>query len=145
MGWEMRDLGVFPITARLDSHGGEKEQEHERLAEELSERLREMTLAVISDPRYAEILLFEPDYYGEAPEKWRQVVTLLAIAQRVIGGEEFGGYVDVSSALEGVEEVLDYARWKAFEQAGPADPEPGSRRIVGGKALTFTEYWGVRP
>lgn len=62
MGWEGRDVG-FTVALRLDAHGGETEQRHEQLADELAERLRAAIIETISDPRYAEILLFEPDWY----------------------------------------------------------------------------------
>lgn len=62
MGWECRDVG-FTVALRLDSHGGDKERAHEQLAGELDERVRAAVIEVISDPRYAEILLFEPDWY----------------------------------------------------------------------------------
>lgn len=62
MGWECRDVG-FTVSLRLDSHGGERERADEQLADELDKRVRAAVLEVIRDPRYAEILMFEPDWY----------------------------------------------------------------------------------
>ena len=59
----MRDVGV-KVTLLLDAHGGDREREDEQLAEELAQRVRDAILAVIRDPRYARILLFDPDDYG---------------------------------------------------------------------------------
>lgn len=63
MGWECRESG-FTVTLRLDSHGGDRERADEKLAEELDRRLREAVLSVISEPQYASILLFDPEYYS---------------------------------------------------------------------------------
>lgn len=69
MGYENRDVGPGPISLKLDSHGGDRERRDEELAEELHKRLCEATVEILSDERYAEILIFEPDWYGPpAPE-----------------------------------------------------------------------------
>ena len=65
MGWEARDVG-FTVALRLDSHGGDREREHEKLADELDARLRAAVLAVIREPRYAPILAFTAEHY----ESW---------------------------------------------------------------------------
>lgn len=62
MGYDVRDL-CGGITVRLSAHGGDREREHEKLAQELNTELREALLAVIRNPKYADILLFEPEYY----------------------------------------------------------------------------------
>lgn len=62
MGWEHRDL-VDRIAVRLDAHGGEKERRHEILAQELEAELKGAILAVLRKPKYAEILLFDAEYY----------------------------------------------------------------------------------
>ena len=63
MGWEMKDVGLSSITVRLSNHGGERERAHKLLSDGLEQRLNKAILEVIKDPQYAEILLFEPEYY----------------------------------------------------------------------------------
>ena len=58
MGWDIETLR-YDVPLRLDSHGGEKERFHDQLHAELRERCREALRPVLSDPRYAEIMLFD--------------------------------------------------------------------------------------
>lgn len=67
MGWGIEEIGLR-IALRLDEHGGDKEREHEQLAKELSKKLRQAELDVISDPKYSEILLYSLDYYATPDE-----------------------------------------------------------------------------
>jgi hypothetical protein len=67
VGWEVQDLN-FEIALRLDAHGGDKEREHEQLATELAEKLNRAVLAVLQEPQYRAILLFEPEFYVHIPE-----------------------------------------------------------------------------
>lgn len=62
MGWEARDVGIR-VALHLDAHGGEAEQRHEVLADEIAAELRAATLAVLRNPKYREILLFDPEWY----------------------------------------------------------------------------------
>ena len=67
MGWGIREIGLR-IVLRLDEHAGDKEREHEQLAQELSKKLRQAELEVISDPKYREILLYDREYYAALGE-----------------------------------------------------------------------------
>lgn len=69
MGYSTEHIGFEPITLRLSAHGGERERQDGELAEELKGRLWRAMAPILGDPRYREILLFEPEYYlGPEPK-----------------------------------------------------------------------------
>lgn len=67
MGWDLEHV-EYRIALRLDSHGGDKERRHDVLAQEFRAAMAGAVRPVLEDPRFAEILLFEPDYYLDAEE-----------------------------------------------------------------------------
>lgn len=142
MGWGVAQISV---TVTKDEHAGELEREHDLRWCELQWRVESAVMAGRYDTLNPTMTDHECDLTSDNCEatkraaKWRHVVALLAEAQRTVDGEDFGAYVDVSSAVEALEELLDDARWKAFETAGPE--AAGSRRVVDGQPLTFTEFW----
>lgn len=69
MGWDIERV-CFEIDLRLDSHGGDKERQHDALQTELRERCREALRPVLSDPKFAEILLWDVgSMLGDEEEK----------------------------------------------------------------------------
>ena len=62
MGWDVEYV-ANSIMLSLDSHGGEKEREHVRLAVEFRAAYYQAIAPLLRDPRYREILAFDPEYY----------------------------------------------------------------------------------
>jgi len=62
MGWDCEDVALT-VSLRLDAHGGDKEREHGALAADFRQRLWEAVRPVLTDPRYAEIILFPAEFY----------------------------------------------------------------------------------
>lgn len=56
MGWSFRHPG-FGLVCRLDEHGGDAEERDEALYLELNARITAAIAAIVTEPRYAPIVV----------------------------------------------------------------------------------------
>lgn len=66
---------------------------------------------------------------------------MLEIAEETLRGESWGGYVDTPDSQGALEQLMDSLKWKVFEDAGPAAPGAGQRRVIEGQPIDFMTYW----
>jgi hypothetical protein len=75
---------------------------------------------------------------------FEQALPLLLAAEKLLRGRRLGGYVDVSTGFEALEQVSSAVQWEIFREAGPAVDGNTSVRLVDGQPMNCDQYWARR-